>query len=103
MTDVDIVAELAKRKQVRDERMKAIRDAQRTPLVNVLPAKPEYRQHLKHPATGMAFPDDGAAVWPHDQFTKRRIRDGSVTVEETKEEPKKPAARQAASTGTPST
>jgi hypothetical protein len=37
------------------------------------------QQLIKHP-NGKAFKDDGTAEWPDDQFTKRRIRDGDVTV-----------------------
>lgn len=35
---------------------------------------------IKHP-NGKSFKDDGTAEWPDDQFTKRRLRDGDITVE----------------------
>lgn len=38
------------------------------------------QKHIKHP-NGKSFRDDGSAEWPNDQFTKRRIKDGDVTME----------------------
>ncbi|WP_038384958.1 hypothetical protein [Bradyrhizobium elkanii] len=38
---------------------------------------------LKHPSAGMIRPE--GSLWPADQFTLRRIRDGNLTVE--KDEP----------------
>jgi hypothetical protein len=83
---VDVDAELAKRKKERDNKMRAIRDAGKPEMVSVQPAKPEYRKHLKHAVTGVGFGAEGGAEWPDDQFTKRRVRDGSVTVEQQKAE-----------------
>lgn len=53
--------------------------------VRVLPATDGYRKVLKHPGRG-GFPAEGSTEWPNDRFTKRRIADGSVTVEAPPEE-----------------
>jgi hypothetical protein len=79
--NVDIDAELRKRKDAEYKRMKAIRDAVTVPMVHVVPSKPEYRGVLRHGTTGVGFEAEGSAEWPDDQFTKRRVRDGSVTLE----------------------
>jgi len=82
---VDIDAELAKRDKARRDRMKAFRDAAAAPMVKVVPTKPEYIGPLRHGTTGVGWKEGGEAVlWPLDQFTRRRIRDGSITVEEDK-------------------
>lgn len=69
-------------RQRRDERTKAILDAQAVKRVRVLPANDAIRAAIKHPTGGIAFPASGSVDWPLDQFTKRRIRDGDVTIEE---------------------
>jgi len=43
------------------------------------------RRLLKHP-NGMGFRPTGGIEWPNDRFTKRRLRDGTVKVEEEKKE-----------------
>jgi hypothetical protein len=40
-----------------------------------------YRGVLKHPHAG-GFGASGGKVWPDDRFTRRRIADGSVTLDE---------------------
>jgi hypothetical protein len=45
--------------------------------VRVTPANDELRRVLKHPK-GNKFPESGSTEWPLDQFTRRRIKDGSV-------------------------
>jgi hypothetical protein len=55
----------------------------RRPRVRVVPANEALRKILKHP-TGVAFRDEGAVEWPHDRFTRRRIADGSIKLEEKK-------------------
>ena len=49
------------------------------------------RKLLRHPFAITQFDREGKAVWPDDQFTHRRIRDGDVTLEP----PKKGAAHAA--------
>jgi hypothetical protein len=53
--------------------------------VRVTPANDDLRRVLKHPK-GAKFPASGSVEWPLDQFTRRRIKDGSVTREEKREE-----------------
>jgi hypothetical protein len=56
------------------------------PRVRVTAGNDDMRKVLKHP-NGVGFPKDGGSVeWPHDQFTRRRIKDGSVKVEEHRDE-----------------
>jgi hypothetical protein len=59
----------------------------RRPRVRVVPANETLRKILKHP-TGVAFRDEGAVEWPHDRFTRRRLADGSIKLEEKKEQAK---------------
>ena len=78
---VDVAAELQKRARERQERLKTIADATATPKVRVIPKNDTLRKILKHGATGRGFPAEGSVEWPLDQFTKRRIRDGDITIE----------------------
>jgi hypothetical protein len=56
------------------------------PMIRVEPTKDDYRKYLSHP-NGTAFPQgSGSVEWPHDRFTKRRIKDGSVKVAEKKQD-----------------
>jgi len=48
---------------------------------------------LGHPFGITKFDRDGRAVWPMDQFTQRRIRDGDVTLEAPKKVVEKAPAR----------
>ena len=54
-------------------------------------------KHITHRPTGIKFGEDGTAIWPDDQFTKRRIKDGDVTVVEEsakgEEQPKQRSVR----------
>jgi hypothetical protein len=43
---------------------------------------------IKHPS-GIKFSSDGTAHWPDDSFTRRRIRDGDITVIE-ESQPQRP-------------
>jgi hypothetical protein len=55
----------------------------------VYPRDDGVRRFLKHPATGRGFsnyPD--ATPWPDDQFTKRRIMEGSVLTSPPADPPK---------------
>ena len=49
--------------------------------VRVLPANEDFRQVLKHPS-GLRFPEQGSVEWPLDKFTRKRIAEGDITVEE---------------------
>jgi hypothetical protein len=70
--------------------------------VRVSPASDELRRVLKHP-TGLKFPATGSVEWPLDQFTRRRIKDGTVTREEREENERRASRRSASSShGDPS-
>jgi hypothetical protein len=45
------------------------------------------RRLLKHPKAG-GFRSEGGIEWPFDVFTQRRLRDGSIKLEEQAEAPK---------------
>jgi len=73
-------------KSVRQQQIEARRNRvasviPKIPRVRVVPASDDVRKYIKHP-TGLKFPESGAAEWPLDSFTRRRLRDGSVTREE---------------------
>jgi len=68
------------REQRRADRAEAVR-ANAPTRVRVLPANDQLRKILKHPASG-GFLAEGSTEWPLDQFTKRRLRDGDITLEE---------------------
>ena len=68
--------------------------------MRVNPANDAIRKGIKHPSGNIKFPESGSVEWPNDSFTKRRIREGSVTREDDKSKqgqpktppPPKPAA-----------
>jgi hypothetical protein len=61
------------------------------PGIMVEPADDDMRRLLKHPR-GIKFRSEGPIEWPDDQFTHRRIADGSVKVveQETTDEREQP-------------
>jgi hypothetical protein len=69
-----------------NERMAKMRE-NAPPAVSVVAANDDVRKLMRHPKGG-GFPAEGGAMWPNDRFTKRRIADGSITVEKPKEKPK---------------
>jgi hypothetical protein len=62
------------------ERLKAARPPSAVG-VRVVPASDDLRRVLKHPR-GVRFPSHGSAEWPNDKFTKRRLAEGVITLEE---------------------
>lgn len=50
-------------------------------LVTVYALKDHLKKVLKHPEGGYPMNEDGSARWPHDNWTKRRIRDGDLSLE----------------------
>jgi hypothetical protein len=50
-------------------------------VFRVVPKNDLIRKHLKHPTRGR-MNAEGSTEWPNDQFTRRRIKEGDVTVEE---------------------
>ena len=71
----------------RAERREFVRLGREPRKVRVTPVSDEMRKILKHPRKG-GFRSSGSVEWPLDSFTKRRIRDGDVTVEERAQNPK---------------
>ncbi|KYK50059.1 hypothetical protein A1D31_22365 [Bradyrhizobium liaoningense] len=63
------------------QRMEVMRSAKASQGVRVVPANDDVRRLMKHPGSG-GFPASGAATWPEDRFTKRRLADGSITAED---------------------
>jgi hypothetical protein len=84
--------ELSLRGKAARERMERLKAA-RPPSalgVRVVPATDDLRRVLKHPR-GVKFPSQGSAEWPNDKFTKRRLAEGVITLEEAST--KKPASK----------
>jgi len=84
MPELDLNPVLKAREERRQERLKGIRQSSATPRVRVTPKDDLIRKHIFHPRTGARFPAEGSVEWPLDQFTKRRIRDGDVTIDESR-------------------
>jgi hypothetical protein len=68
-------------------RLEAIANQGSIPRVRVVPASDALRRVLKH-ANGVKFRSQGSIEWPLDKYTLRRLAEGSVTIEEKKEENK---------------
>jgi hypothetical protein len=66
-------------REARAARLKVIEGPPKT--MKVYPANDTVRAIMRH-ANGMPFPTNGAAEWPIDSFTHRRIAEGSVSTEE---------------------
>jgi hypothetical protein len=69
------------RNALKQARLRAISQGQALPRVRVLPANDDLRRILKHPRA-MKFRSTGSVEWPYDKFTQRRLREGSITIEE---------------------
>jgi hypothetical protein len=52
------------------------------PTVRVVPKNDVIRKYIRHVPSGLRFPDEGAATWPMDTFTQRRLADGDITIEQ---------------------
>ncbi|MBR0879622.1 hypothetical protein ACVMGC_001022 [Bradyrhizobium barranii subsp. barranii] len=76
--------QISERKQRQNERMALVHSFRPKP-VRVVPANDEIRKRIKHP-NGMGFRPEGSVEWPNDRFTKRRLKEGVVTLEESKEQ-----------------
>lgn len=77
----------------REERLQRARGTVTPERVRVLPRDDAMRKLLKHPASG-GFRPEGSIEWPLDQFTKRRLRDGDVTIEAQQAEPEQQSPQQ---------
>jgi hypothetical protein len=69
------------RAQARQARLARIRSMVPDQTVRVSPRDESIRKLLRHPLRGRGFPSTGSVEWPLDTFTRRRIRDGDVTIE----------------------
>ena len=67
----------------RQERLKRVRDSHEVKRVRVHPRDDVIRRDIKH--GGRSFPKQGSVEWPLDSFTKRRLRDGTVRLENERE------------------
>ena len=67
----------------RQERLKMVRDARAVKRVRVHPRDDVIRRDIKHGSK--RFPTEGSVEWPLDNFTKRRLRDGTVRLENEQE------------------
>jgi hypothetical protein len=86
------------RNAAKQARLDAIAKSREFPRVRVVPANQDMRRILRHPTAG-AFRSAGAAEWPMDTYTHRRLEDGSITLAEDEEEKKhEPRARHHAAT-----
>jgi hypothetical protein len=65
----------------REERRLRARKAFVAERIRVNPRDDDVRRVLSHPTVG-GFRATGSIEWPLDNFTKRRLREGSVTREE---------------------
>ena len=88
---VEVATKVSLRGQRQRERMQTLRDARPQAGVRVVPTEDKYRK-LKHP-NGIGFRATGSVEWPNDRFTKRRIAEGVVKVEEARAQHQKPAPR----------
>jgi hypothetical protein len=66
----------------RQERLKQVRDATVPKRVRVIPKDDNVRKSFKGMQGHTSFPATGSVEWPLDQFTKRRLKEGSVLLEE---------------------
>jgi hypothetical protein len=73
---------IRKKKQL--ARMVMVRKAKEVQRVRVSPRDDATRASLKHPRAG-AFRSSGSNEWPLDTFTQRRLKDGSITLDESRE------------------
>ena len=68
------------RAQARQERLARMRAMVPDQTVRVNPRDESIRKLIRHPLRGRGFPSTGSVEWPLDTFTRRRIRDGDVTL-----------------------
>lgn len=81
----------AKRRQ---ERLKKIAEGRAVKRVRVVPRDENIRRDIRHGVTGVRFPKEGSVEWPFDQFTKRRLRDKTVSLESAEAQQERHSDRQ---------
>lgn len=68
-------------------RLQRIKDAApQKPGLRVEPRDETMRRLLKHPRAG-GFRSDGSVEWPDDTFTYRRLKEGSIKLEQSADKP----------------
>jgi hypothetical protein len=78
--------EPSERQKRRLARLAAVNKQMAIPRVRVVPTSDAKRNALRNPPGRIGFLDEGSVEWPYDTFTKRRERDGDITVEKTAEQ-----------------
>ena len=68
------------RRKAQLDRMAKVKKAKEQPRLRISPRDDEMRKLIKHPRAG-AFRSSGSSEWPNDTFTQRRIAEGVVTLE----------------------
>src|SRR5262245_15968087 len=81
---VEIVTKIDPRTKRERPVEKGTEDLQR--VLRLVPRDDRIRKYIKHAITKVGFPKEGSCEWPNDQFTRNRLREGIITIEE-KEEP----------------
>lgn len=79
MADEEVIPKRFQRRQDRLQQMRSLAPQR----VRVNPRDDGIRRVLRHPASG-GFLSEGSTEWPLDQFTKRRLREGSISLEAAK-------------------
>ena len=85
---VDVNLKIVSSSEQIQQRLARIKVPGKRPGIRVEPRDDDMRRLLKHPS-GIRFRPEGSVEWPDDQFTQRRIRDGSVKVVESPHEVEK--------------
>lgn len=78
-----VPGEKSERYKRRQAMMDKIRSLTATKRVRVMPATEEKRA-LRHPGTSARFRKEGSVEWPFDTFTKRRLADGDIKLDESR-------------------
>jgi hypothetical protein len=73
--EVEVIPKRFQRRQDRLDQMREMAPQR----VRVNPRDDKIRSLMKHPASG-GFLSEGSTEWPLDQFTKRRLREGAITI-----------------------
>jgi hypothetical protein len=76
----DATLKIGERGYVRQQRLAQLRAA-KVPGIRVFPRDEKVRAGIRHP-NGVGFRSTGSVEWPNDKFTRKRIADGTVTVED---------------------
>jgi hypothetical protein len=90
------------REQRRADRLQQARGTVTPERVRVLPRDEAFRKSHRNVVGHANFPEQGSVEWPFDQFTKRRLRDGDITIEavapEVQQRAKEPEPKEAKAT-----